>query len=274
MPQKYWSMTEGIFNCLIDKERTIAFRKAIYKTIKAGDIVVDGGTGSGIFAMFAADAGAKRVYALEWDSRNYTILKETFALNGYKDKIILIKGDARKVELPEKIDVIICEMIATGLIEELQVPAMNHLLSFAKPNVKVILNAIENYAELVFSNEIFYDHKMKIIQYEYSGIENLQSKPKSGQVMYKKISFSKINNDNRVDASINLKILRGGVVNGIRISSRTVFYDGSTFNSSFAYCYPIILPIENVNTKKGDEFLLKLSYRMCEGFQSLKYSIS
>ena len=56
--EQYWSMTEGVFNCLIDTKRSIAFKKAIQKTVKVGDVVVDMGTGSGILAMFAAKAGA------------------------------------------------------------------------------------------------------------------------------------------------------------------------------------------------------------------------
>ena len=49
--KEYWSMTEGVFNCLIDEERTKAFEKAILNTVKKGDIVVDMGTGSGVLAM-------------------------------------------------------------------------------------------------------------------------------------------------------------------------------------------------------------------------------
>ena len=32
--KEYWSMTEGVFNCLIDEERTNAFEKAILNTVK------------------------------------------------------------------------------------------------------------------------------------------------------------------------------------------------------------------------------------------------
>ncbi len=105
--KQYWSMTEGVFNCLIDEQRTLAFQRAIQNTVRKGDVVVDMGTGSGILAMFAADAGAKRVYAIEWDRKNFEALKQSFELNGYRDRIILIKGDVTKVSLPEKVDVII-----------------------------------------------------------------------------------------------------------------------------------------------------------------------
>lgn len=85
--REYWSITEQTFYCLIDRKRTIAFKKAIKNTIKKGDIVADMGTGTGILAFFAAKAGAKKVYAIENDRYHFENLTQNIAINGYKDKI-------------------------------------------------------------------------------------------------------------------------------------------------------------------------------------------
>lgn len=138
---QYWSMTEGVFNCLIDAERTKAFKQAVQNTVRKGDVVADLGSGSGILAMFAADAGARKVYAVEIDKRNTRTLRDTFAVNGYEDRIVVLEGDATKIKLPEKVDVIIAEMVATGLIEELQIPAMNNTLASAKKSVQQVATA-------------------------------------------------------------------------------------------------------------------------------------
>jgi predicted RNA methylase len=45
-------MTEGVFNCLIDKKRSLAFKKTIYNAVNKRDVVVDMGTSLGILALF------------------------------------------------------------------------------------------------------------------------------------------------------------------------------------------------------------------------------
>jgi len=244
-------------------------------TVRPGDVVVDMGTGSGILAMFAADAGASKVYAIEWDGMNFESLRKTFAINGYGEKIALIQDDVRNVKLTETVDVIIGEMIATGLIEELQVPAMNNLLGFVKDDYRVLLQTMENYAEPVYCNQKQYRKKMPIIGYEYPGLTKLAVKPLSPKVMYYRADFEKRIEDTQIDREIPFRI-RGGegaVINAVRISNKTIFWDGSSFGASDAYCYPILLPVDDMKVSAGDTVLLELSYTLCGGFSNLKYAL-
>lgn len=266
-------MTEGVFNCLIDRKRTLAFRNAIKKTVRQGNVVADMGTGSGILAMFAADAGAKRVYAIENDQKNFRALKDTISLNGYEEIITLIKGDATTAHLPEKVDVIIGEMIATALIEELQIPAMNNMLKFGKRGCRILLKAMENYADLVYNNNKYYGKSLPIVRYEYPDEKRLWSKPLTQKVMYLRAEFTHEVENVKVEKEMTFEICGGGVINGLRLSSKTFFWDGSSFDSSFAYCYPIILPINKLKVSKGDKICVRLSYNMCEGFRTLRYSV-
>jgi predicted RNA methylase len=272
--KEYWSMTEGVFNCLIDKKRTLAFKKAIYNTVKKGDIVVDMGTGSGILSMFASDAGAKKVYAIENNRKNFKTLVGTFKANNFSNKIKLIKADARKVKLPEKVDVIIGEMIATALIEEQQIPAIHNILKYGSKKVKILLKSYENYIDLVYSKDVFYGYKVKNIKYEYTGVGEVKSVPLSNKKMYCRVDFNKAEKESRIDKKILLNIIKKGKINAVRLSSKTIFFDNSTFDYSFAYSYPIILPADNFTVNKGDKFLVEISYILCGGFDSLKYKIT
>lgn len=267
-------MTEGVFNCLIDTKRTIAFEHAIKNSVKKGDVVVDMGTGSGVLAMFAVDAGAEKVYAVEYDENNIENLSKTFVANGCSDRIEIIHGDVTKIDLPQKVDVIIGEMIATGLIEELQVPAMNNMLRFAKEDTKVILNKFANYVDLVLNNCNFYGHSFPIVRYEYPEQPDLKSDSFSEKVLYKLVDFSKPVTDIEVKLATTLRIHREGEINGLRISNETIFADGSTLDSSSAYGYSIILPITHANVHEGDTFSVELSYSLCEGFNNLRYAVT
>jgi predicted RNA methylase len=271
--KKYWPMTEGSFNCLIDETRTERFGKVIKKMIKKGDIVVDAGAGTGILSLFAAEAGASKIYSVELDENNIRTLQNNFKINGYKDKIIFIKGDVTKIKLPQKVNAVICEMIATGLIDELQIPAMNNILKYTNNRVKILIKGFESYVDLVYNPDEFYRHKLKIIRYEYSDVPRTKSTVFSKKNLYNKTDLTKVNKENKIAKKIPLKINQNGIINAMRISSKTILYDNSKFSDSFAYSFPIILPIKDVKVKKGDNFLISLFYTMCKGLKNLKYEV-
>ncbi|MFN2602793.1 MAG: 50S ribosomal protein L11 methyltransferase [Gemmatimonadaceae bacterium] len=102
---------------LDDKSRTNAFLGAITDVVKPGDVVVDIGTGTGILALGAARAGARHVYAIE-GSEIGRAAKELFAANGFADRITLVPGWSTHVELPEKANVLVSEMIGNDPLEE------------------------------------------------------------------------------------------------------------------------------------------------------------
>ena len=81
------------------------------------DVVVDIGTGTGILAIAAARAGAQHVYAIE--SGNIAdVAQNLFEANGLADRITLIKGYSTKINLPERADVLVSEIIGDEPLEE------------------------------------------------------------------------------------------------------------------------------------------------------------
>jgi predicted RNA methylase len=89
---------------LMDKARCEAYREAIFRTVRPGDVVVDLGAGTGLLSFFAVQAGASRVYALEM-SDIAEVTGELMDANGMRDRITLIRKNSRKVRLPERCDV-------------------------------------------------------------------------------------------------------------------------------------------------------------------------
>lgn len=155
---------------LADKVRMSSYQKAVHETVKAGDIVCDIGTGSGILAFFALQAGARRVYAIEQND----IIEEAeklAQLNGLGKRIIFIKGRSDKIELPEKVDVIMSELIGYfGLEENLNRFQIDSRDRFLKPGGKLLPQWLELYLAPAQFNE-FWDDKIGLWNKNFYGLD-------------------------------------------------------------------------------------------------------
>ncbi len=102
---------------LNDARRTDAFIRAIRKTVRPEDVVLEIGTGSGVLAAAAAKAGARQVYAIEQTSIG-DAAEQLFADNGVADRVRLIRGASSAIELPEPADIVIGELFGHDALEE------------------------------------------------------------------------------------------------------------------------------------------------------------
>ncbi len=104
---------------LSDRVRTLAFRDAIHQLVKPGDVVVDLGSGSGILAFFAAEAGAARVYAIE-KQHIADVASLVARHNRYHDRVVLLHEYSLKTTVPERANVLITETLGNfGLDEQI-----------------------------------------------------------------------------------------------------------------------------------------------------------
>lgn len=104
---------------LADRQRVRAFGEAVRRAVEPGDVVLDIGTGTGFLALLAAKAGAARVYAVERGSI-ICVAREIAAANGLADRITFLHADSVDVELGERVDLIIAEIIGSfGLDEDI-----------------------------------------------------------------------------------------------------------------------------------------------------------
>jgi len=128
---------------LIDEVRVRAFDRAIREKVEPGDVVVDIGTGTGVLACLACRAGAGRVYAIEWGDV-IQVAREIAAANGYSDRITFIQSEATSVDLPEKANVVIGELLGSAGLEENIVDIFAYFCrKWLQPGGRLIPEAVE-----------------------------------------------------------------------------------------------------------------------------------
>jgi precorrin-6B methylase 2 len=151
-PRSNWQPDEQVYGpsaqirMLEDRVRTLRFIRAIRRTVRSGDVVVDLGTGSGVLAVAAAQAGAKHVYAIEVRPIA-DVAARLFQASGLSDRITLIRGTSTEIELPERADVLVSEMIGNEpLGERILETTCDAVARLLKPGARLIPSALRIYA--------------------------------------------------------------------------------------------------------------------------------
>lgn len=269
-------------NLLSDTNRLNAFSKAINKTVEEGDLVLEVGTGSAILSLLAAKAGGF-VYSVEVDPLVIDAAEYFVKSSGYGNKITLIDGDVLasssymydwRFDLIKNIDfnVVICEMLDTALINELQVPVINYIHEhFKVDKSRFIPLKSYTYVQLAAKDYNFEGFNFPLIHYEAYGART-EKKVLSERVLYHEADFRKFN-DTEVSFDIPIKITQDGVINSIILTTDVELYEGYIVHGSDWFNPPMVLPYKEIQVRKGDKVNLKMSYILGGGFSTIKYSI-
>jgi type I protein arginine methyltransferase len=92
--------------------RVGSYRRALEKVVKPGAVVVDIGTGTGLFAIFACHLGARKVFAIE-SGEIIELARQIAKDNGCAERIEFIRDLSTRVELPQRADVIVADIHGT-----------------------------------------------------------------------------------------------------------------------------------------------------------------
>ena len=126
-----------------DVGRNKAYQEAIEKAVGPDDVVLSIGSGSGLLAMAAARAGARKVFASEHLHSMSDMARRVIARNGYEDVITVLSKQSIELtvgsDLPEPASVVISENLDVTLIGEGAIPSLRHATRhLMRPDAKVI----------------------------------------------------------------------------------------------------------------------------------------
>jgi protein arginine N-methyltransferase 1 len=121
-----------------DRLRLARFEATVSAVVRRGDYVADLGCGTGILGLLCLRAGAARVYAID-SSAMVEVARETLTRAGLSDRAVFVRGLSTRIELPEKVDVLICDHVGYfgfdyGIVETLS----DARRRFLKPGGKLI----------------------------------------------------------------------------------------------------------------------------------------
>lgn len=95
---------------LSDQPRLEAFDAAIRAVVRPGDVVADLGCGTGILGLMACRAGAAQVFAVDGGSM-LDVARRVARANGCADRIVHLHGHSSRIDLPQRVDVLLADQI-------------------------------------------------------------------------------------------------------------------------------------------------------------------
>jgi predicted RNA methylase len=270
---KAFSSIDFVGQCLVDEKRTTAFQKVINKIITKDSVVLDMGTGSGIMALSAAATGARKVYAVEFDPFVAEIPKRLIKLNNLEDKISVLINDARKIDFPEKIkfDVVISEMLTTGIVDEFQVQAINNLHDKKLVDSSTIFlpQRHDTFISLVNANFTMFGLKMPMILHlwNWHKWKNFKIKHLTNSALLNSIKFNQKNNED-FETTIIFDVKKDGIINSLYLTSRTFLTDKIHIKDTEALNAPMLIPTAERLVKRGQTLKLKINYTFGNGYKN------
>jgi predicted RNA methylase len=267
---------------LTDNFRMDFFAGCFDELIKPGSRVADLGAGTGILSFMAAARGAS-VTAVEYDIYNYRNLCRNIEANDLKDRVKALNADAKNIVLDEPQDFLICEMCHCGFMVEQQIPVINvfmrnHLKKFGSVPAVIPARAILEF-DLINCAYEFRGHNIKSVHYQdaYSTAETGVKAYCASVIYYQADYYKNTGQDENIKASGALKIIRGGVINTLRLKLM-VHQSVETWSfkklSDFWALNNIHFPLENeIEVSAGAAFNYRLEYKAGCGLEDFKFSL-
>lgn len=249
-----------------DSSRTPLIKKAIHKLVKPGATVFDLGCGTGVLTQMALEAGAQKIYACDVEEA-VNLARWQIQSKDNKNRVTFFKGLSSEISLPEKVDVLIAEVVGSlGLNENILPSVIDARKRFLKKGGKIIPEGLKIYLAPIELKQI--SHKSK-----KSNRNHIHEMPfmidfinpsqiLSGEKKYCDLLFLKENHYG-YDQEINFIIERPGILGGFcgwieitwapGIVTKTSPFDPPT------HWKQTILPLSRTySVDKGDRVLFRL----------------
>ena len=239
---------------LKDHDRLSVFYQAIEDYDGNCELAYDLGCGSGVLSYFLASKFSE-IISIEINGKSFECANEN--LKDF-DNVCVVNSDALSYEFEKKADLIVCEMLDTALIDEEEIPVLNHAKSFLKDDGKIIPQGIINTVELV-DMERHYVHWDEGVNYETL----------SDEIVYSQFNFLD-DIEAEFKANLSLKAKKEGTANGLKITTYTKLNDNLIAGPLPMLNPPLLIPLDERHINVNDFIQVEIKYIMGNGIESIE----
>ncbi len=250
-----------------DQLRVDAFKNAFkkYRGMK-NKVVCEIGVGTLALTKHYLD-DVKKAYLIESNPNVIPFVKKELKKKGWDKKVELIHGDALTVELPEKVDYIIGELMSIFCANEYQVQIFKHMRKFLKPKGKLLPEKIVNLAQLCYAD---FDKEHKHYPLFFTRHLPEQFTPQKVINTINLYRESKMN----IQRKTKFKPLLSGTVNSIYMHSFIQVAEGANFTGTDSLMPPTVCKLKRpAKLKAGETVTLCSDYTYGTSLDKAKFWI-
>lgn len=197
------------------------------------------------------------MHAIELHPRFVALIEHMAERNGVADRVHVHHADASRVELPEPVDVLICELLCTGQFFEPEVQVVNHLRKFLAPGARILPSRIESFVQLLDAQDELYG-----VRIDTDSRSDLLAgdEPVSTRVRYDHIDLmSPV--PPRVDRSVVVRARKTRTADAVVITGRAWLTEELvTERTRFLYNPEVIFLKRPVELQEGRSYRVHITY--------------
>jgi predicted RNA methylase len=255
------------FNMLSDGARMDGFHRAIQLAVQPGTKVVDLGGGTGVLSWFAAAQGAAHVWCVEMLPEMAAAARAALDDNEHGDRVEVVNVDANAFLPPEPVDVVLCEMLHTGLLREKQLQVIGsfkrrYLERFGGPLPRFVPEATLQAVQPVQQDFEYFGYRTATPIFQDARVTQPRTVELGGPVLFQQFTYDGALPE-RCAMRKALPITTDGVFNALRMITKNVLaIDPATGQTADWIMGYLVVPVPTpIVVHAGDAPSVAFGYR-------------
>ncbi len=249
---------------LANAERMQAFKNSIQAVVRPGCKVLELGGGTGVLSFFAAECGAE-VTCLDANPEMIQWARSLLSQNPGGQHIRLILADAMEYMPEAPVDVVICEMLHSGLLREQQLRVLDRFRHLHAQRFGCVPRFLPDTTLLavqpIQQNYNFFGYHAPIPLFQHPTTEQPDTVGLGDPVVYSVIEYQEPQSLLQ-KADFVFESHAAGTLNALRFITKNLVAILATEHRSIDWhCQYLVLPLaEPVQLQPGDRIRLRFHY--------------